>query len=422
MRETWPHKKWNPFRQLDPHTGIFLTVPIPLAGYAAHLSAGVLAIPWMGGFFGENKNNEDKVLADGMPIVSREHEPKVLVAPHINLFPFVPATPNVLIPLLLLGSSSKCEFAVGSVQAKDGAVAVSIGRWNGVNLSCDDPFNLPTCETFNWGTVILGMTKGDMVAGFLLIGFDLLKSWIENAVFGKVFEKLLPRGALKGQMTSLLDWRKIPTIFLDDAGKPDLLPGSLGADTLEGLFKYIYGKTVGGSYGEGWADWLPIKLLSGEPVGDSIEDLGAWIDGRAEYLPTSPEPPAEPQVLPSTASPAPTPAPTPGPFTDPGTGTPTGGPTATPAGAPIAPPAQAAPVAIPGPSAPVVPPPPAPGPLMPTPPPVAAPINVPTPTDVPSPPPATPEIPPPPQGTPIMTPTPTPPPTGTPTPTPKPDK
>src|SRR5687767_14138441 len=107
-----------------------------MVGYAAHIAGGVLAIPWIGGFFGENKNNEDKVLADGMPIVSRQHESKVLVIPHINLFPFVPATPNLLVPLLILGSSNKCVFAVGSVQATDGPVAVSIDRWHGLNVTC----------------------------------------------------------------------------------------------------------------------------------------------------------------------------------------------------------------------------------------------------------------------------------------------
>lgn len=284
--ETFPHKKWNPFVQLDLHDGVFLMPPpaIPVAGKAMHIGAGVLAMPWI--YLGSPKYNDNKVLGDGMELVSRGHEPKYLIVPHLNLFPFTPAQINLLIPLLILGSSSKCVFAVGSVVGKDGPIAVSIFKYVGINQACASPCNMPTSLVVNWGTVVLGFTWGDLLAAVLIIAADSLLSYISGKVFGKLFEKVLPKGLFKGQAMAMLRRLGISRVFRGAGGRFASLSEKLVGDTVQGVFGLVYGQLLGGTAGTaaGIPNFDPFGR-TGDAATKGAEAAGAWVDGRSETFP-----------------------------------------------------------------------------------------------------------------------------------------
>lgn len=111
--------------------------------------------------------------------------------PHWNLFPFTPAQPNLLIAILLIASANKCQFA-GQQRAREGRpgrrLAVSRGRHQpGGNEHC----SAPTSLCFNWSSVDVGFTWGDLVASLLCFAFDSLKSFIE----GKILRRAVRQAA-----------------------------------------------------------------------------------------------------------------------------------------------------------------------------------------------------------------------------------
>jgi hypothetical protein len=341
--ETWPHKWWNPIINFDWHAGIFLTGPIPIPGFAWHLGFSM-----EGGskIIGENKWNDD-VLADGCAVPSRTNEVKVLVIPHWNMYPFTPGQPNLLMPLLILGSSSKNIFAVGSVIAKNGPVAVTLPfvKILGINMACADPCSMPTSLVIpNWSTVNLGFTWGDLLAGIIIGALDALKSYIEGKLFGKLFDKL-PPGLFKGPMMNLLRRLGLPMVFRGQGGRFASLSSKMVAETLQGVTKFVYGKTVGGSWGDGNINSVlnsnPVTgILTGETWGGTGglgDTIGAYVDGRAERVGGV----TSANTIPNVPSP-----------------TPTIGPTPT---------APAAPVNVPGPTPTIGPPQTGPAPSLPTP-------------------------------------------------------
>lgn len=303
--KTWPHKKWNPFIQLDRHDGLFVVPPIVVPGRSWHIGAGILAMPWWN--LGENKNNEDRILANGMPIVSRSHKPEHLIIPHLNLFKYTPAQINVLIPLLIYNSSSKCVLAVGSVRGTDGPIAVSILRVVGFNLACNDPVSLPTSVVINWGNVEIGFTWGDLFAALFIWATDALTEW----VIGKLAEWAGKK--IKGLFKKLVD------NYFNDVVKAmgealesfdnleDLIPKEMPVlqslvdgveDILEWPFEEYHEVLV--EFAEPIKEQLPTALAedfsgkvaeAGVDLGmpDGIIDnagtkIGDWIDGRAELL------------------------------------------------------------------------------------------------------------------------------------------
>jgi hypothetical protein len=172
MADTWPKKPQHHIITLDRHLGLFMTWPIVLPGVAWHI--GYAQEGWSK-TVGENKWNDD-VLADGVPIASLGNCPEMCLVPHLNLFPFPPWHPNLLIPILILGSSSKSFIAVGSVVAKQGPIAVSLPfvKVIGMNLACNDPVTMPTdVVIMPSSTVVLGFTLGDLIAALLRYGLQL---------------------------------------------------------------------------------------------------------------------------------------------------------------------------------------------------------------------------------------------------------
>jgi len=190
---TFPHKTLNFFIQIDKHDGLFLTpTPLPTPGSAFHIGAGILIAAR---FMGDNKENKRTVFADNLEIISKGHTVKMSIIPHLNIFKsFFPATPNLLIPLLILFSKNECKFAVSSVTGADEEpIAVSIFQYVGFNWGCGDgefkigKLEIPTsffpCSmVFNWGSVIIGYTLKDLLT--------LIKELVVDLLVDKVFEKL----------------------------------------------------------------------------------------------------------------------------------------------------------------------------------------------------------------------------------------
>jgi hypothetical protein len=173
MADTWPKKPQHLILTLDRHFGLFFTWPLVVPGFAWHF--GVAKEGWSKNV-GVDKWNED-VLADGVPIASLGNKPEMCLVPHWNLYPFPPWHPNLLIPVLILASSSESYIAVGSVVAKKGPIAVSLPfvKVIGNNLACNDPITMPTdVVIMPSSTVVLGFTLGDLIAAMLRYGLKVL--------------------------------------------------------------------------------------------------------------------------------------------------------------------------------------------------------------------------------------------------------
>lgn len=196
---TYPHKVkmpslWDPLIQLDWHDGIFLMPPAPLPapGKSCHLGISFL---WMSeiSLGGDPKKNSETVLADGAYLSSRGAKVGgLLILPHINLYP-LPVSPNLnlLIPLLILGSSSKCMFAASTVQGPDGAIACSVLPHVGFNLACAQPAKMPTSIIVTRGTVQVGFTFGDFLYGFALMVVEIGVDYALGKLCGKASDRLM---------------------------------------------------------------------------------------------------------------------------------------------------------------------------------------------------------------------------------------
>ncbi len=237
----FPHKPLNPFIQLDWHGGIFLTGPFPIPGSAFHFSAGVL---WLAKLGGDNKNNGETVLANGRPVLSQHHTVKYVVVPHWNVYPFFPVQPNLLIPLLILGSQNKCQFCSLTVQGPDGPIALSIFKYVGINQACNSPVPLPTSLTFNWGTVEIGFTLADFINGILNMAFDALISFIIGKTAGALANRL-PRGLLKSQTMSLLGRLGLPKVMRGEGGRFASMSEALVGEAFKSLFGEVAGRGLG---------------------------------------------------------------------------------------------------------------------------------------------------------------------------------
>ncbi len=331
--ETWPHHVWNPFIQVDWHFGIFYMPPspIPISGQSFHIGAGIFYMPTVG--LGEDKSNQNIVLCDGFPIVSRAHECKYAIFPHANIFWPVPGL-NLLMPFLILGSASKCEFAVSSVRGPDGPIAVSLLKAVGFNWSCQGAGNAsayaPLSIVVNYSTVDIGFTLGDFVASMLCGLFDALKAIIESLVISWIAGRALKildwigRGLLKNQMKSLLRWlsrsgilgrwggfqntfneratKTFVEIFFGSGSAQrgfsslaDAMNENILGTALTGLYGYLIGENfMGGALDSPELSGDPnatgnalFGLLTGSTVtgNDGVANrLGAWIDGNSEAL------------------------------------------------------------------------------------------------------------------------------------------
>lgn len=116
--------------------------------------------------FLDDKSNPT-VLADGQPIVSKDHAAKVVV--------HVPPGGNVLVPITTAFSSSTWKLSVSSVVATQGSVAASATDSLFLNVNCADPFSTPTGLGECKGSVHVTPSAGDWAQA----GCE----WLVQAVF-----------------------------------------------------------------------------------------------------------------------------------------------------------------------------------------------------------------------------------------------
>lgn len=314
---TFPNKKFNPFIQLDWHDGIFLQPPpvIPLTGSAAHIAAGILAMPWIG--LGINKNNGDTILADGMPIVSEGHQPAYLLVPHLNLYPFTPAQINLMIPFLILTSTNTCMMSAGSVVGPDGPIAVSVFQYVGLNQGCTDAAAqtkipsksmsnvpkavpivfalIPNSLVVNWGTVHIGFTLADLVR---FIASTLLNFAIDR-IFARYFKKfqdrfrirvrpkideLLPDDMLKNAFKNTLKRMNLPTVGRAANGQFMSISGAM-ADQSHSILDEHFNNLLDGVGAPGDVQVIDLKTPLEDAAGSATNSLTGWAGGRAESIP-----------------------------------------------------------------------------------------------------------------------------------------
>ena len=117
--------------------------------------------------------------------------------------------PNILLPLILLGSGSKSEFASGTVKHPQGNMAIAVAMAVNLNLDCQD-FPIPPLPTgvvmAFFSTVQAGFTLGDFLGGLFSMFIDMLITWISGLICAGLTSALsgLARG-LKGALASVLN-------------------------------------------------------------------------------------------------------------------------------------------------------------------------------------------------------------------------
>lgn len=289
--ETWPHHIVDNFLQIDLHSGLFLQyippIPVPVPGVSLHLSAGTHFMPEVTRV--DPASNGWTVWADCLPVVSRGHECALVVAPHLNID--LESRFNLTFSSLIVGSSTICEYAVGSVRCEDGPIAVSVYKLVGFNWSCNDTasvgFYAPICPVFNYSTISIGFTPGDLIASLLCVLFDSLvadltkklgealhlddiaKRIFDTKLFSEIFDSML-----KSQFMAFLRSAAIPRIFRGEGGRFASTAETLGQDALSGALEWLVGEDVSKI-----ADGLSVTSNNG-----LANRLGALIDGNSEAL------------------------------------------------------------------------------------------------------------------------------------------
>jgi hypothetical protein len=116
--------------------------------------------------------------------------------------------PNLLLPLILLGSGSKSQFASGTVKLPTGNMAIAVLFAVNLNLDCQD-FPIPPLPT---GTVIAalctvkaGFTLGDLLGGLFSMLVDMAISWISGLIVAGLTSAIaaVGRGLLGGALARL---------------------------------------------------------------------------------------------------------------------------------------------------------------------------------------------------------------------------
>ncbi len=123
------------------------------------------------------------VLADGWAFIQRDSDIGPLI-PHIP----IPITACTMVSIIMLCSGSKSYFGAAKVQADGKPVAAALQIFVNPQLNCWDPPlpPMPSGVVFTYGTVVVGLTIGDVIGGYLSMGFDLLVEWGLNVLGGKL--------------------------------------------------------------------------------------------------------------------------------------------------------------------------------------------------------------------------------------------
>ncbi|MEO8770632.1 MAG: hypothetical protein ABI402_11120 [Ferruginibacter sp.] len=100
--------------------------------------------------------------------------------PHIAL----PNPLNVLLPAILVGSSSVSEFGSFSVLVENSPVATACFVVVNINLNCGDPMSTTTGIVIAVSTNQAGMTLGDFIASLISMVVDIIIQFISSEITG----------------------------------------------------------------------------------------------------------------------------------------------------------------------------------------------------------------------------------------------
>lgn len=279
---TFPHKKssndW--IVQMDIHDGVFvgpMIPPFPFKGL--HVGGGSLgrSMP------GSAKANAYTVKADGQFVVSRGHEVKGTISPHMNIMPPPPLI-NLKVPFLESGSSSKCQFAVSSVEGPDGPIAASVFPGVGFNMACNDPVSLPTSLVSTSGTVTVGLTAGDIAASIALAAGEAVVEFGVGKLLGKAVDvaaaQVLPKpdaSAVAKDLAAELSLEDVQRAAVNELQKEI---SGIPASTLKGKIMNALGPSI-----EGMATQIGKTVDAVESsVPETLNKLDAYLRDRAEPL------------------------------------------------------------------------------------------------------------------------------------------
>ncbi len=164
---------------LEWHQAIFPPDPSPKPKIMHACAAMLCAGPW--GIL-SGKPNRTAVSASGGVMLSQGTDIGPLI-PHFNLIPFLP--PNALLPIIILTSGSKSHFGARKNVAAQGPVAFAVAVKVNFNLNCAGPAMppLPSGLVITFNTHTTGATVGDVIAGALHMGVDLLVQFGLNRLF-----------------------------------------------------------------------------------------------------------------------------------------------------------------------------------------------------------------------------------------------
>ena len=117
--------------------------------------------------------------------------------------------PNILLPLILLGSGSKSEFASGTVSHPQGNMAIAVAFAVNLNLDCQD-FPIPPLPTgvvmAMFSTVEAGFTLGDFLGGLFSMLMDMALTWISGLICAGITSALSGIGrGLSGALSSVFN-------------------------------------------------------------------------------------------------------------------------------------------------------------------------------------------------------------------------
>jgi hypothetical protein len=253
------------------HTHVMIGIPLlewhdylPPPGItpakAGHICGGLLSVPPWGILSGKKNNTPGKTVETATSYgMSRGTDMGPLI-PHYNVIP--PAPPNLLLPVIILFSGSKSHFGASTVLFEQGQAAFAVAVKVNFNLNCAGPTMPPLPSGLVIAepqTVEVGVTVGDMIAGFLHMAVDLLIQFGLNRLFGG-------KNGVVGNWLERLGPRLLPTVLRRVYMFPNVMGSALAPYIGSSAASYV-GQASRAILGE-WVSTLAAFVVGG-PVGYS---------------------------------------------------------------------------------------------------------------------------------------------------------
>ncbi|WP_437648055.1 hypothetical protein [Sorangium sp. So ce362] len=298
---------------LEMHQAVFPPVLAPVPK-VPHLAGGV---PLCWGPWGilSGKRNDNEVSASGGMMMSQGTDIGPLI-PHYNLTP--PAPPNSLLVVIIPTSGSKSHFGAHGHVAPEGPIAFACAKVVNFNLNCAGPLwpPLPSGVVPAFNTHTVGVTVGDLVAGALHMGVDLLVQFFLNRLFsrpaiGNLFENVAQRAL--GPALRALGYGNVQALIeygIPGLGRLGRYVGSAAEEFLFNLPGTLVAVGVGSplGYSPGWSPaggWLGQKEteISGKKV-NRENDAHRAVQRAVDNYFNSPDVEQHPSQPPASAQPS----------------------------------------------------------------------------------------------------------------------